>query len=173
MDSVPDLRGTTLEAWTTNARVTAFLVDRLPAELWAMKVPGAPQKTVRMLLAHLHNVRCRWIKTLGSEHGLVAPANVDRRTVGADGLLAALGVSAAGIWDLLQLGCDHGGSLPESRGYLWRNLPLDVGHVLTYFVAHEAHHRGQVVMLARQLGHRLPEEVTGGLWQWSRRAREG
>jgi hypothetical protein len=27
-------------------------------------------------------------------------------------------------------------------------------------------------MLARQLGHRLPAEVTGGLWQWSKRARE-
>ncbi len=23
-------------------------------------------------------------------------------------------------------------------------LPLDVGHVPTYFVAHEAHHRGQL-----------------------------
>ena len=30
----------------------------------------------------------------------------------------------------------------------------------------------QIVMLARQLGHRLPPEVTGGLWQWSRRSAE-
>jgi uncharacterized damage-inducible protein DinB len=51
-------------------------------------------------------------------------------------------------------------------------LPLDVGHVLTYFVAHEAHHRGQVVLLARQLGHRLPSSVTNGLWQWTVRERE-
>jgi hypothetical protein len=29
-----------------------------------------------------------------------------------------------------------------------------------------------MVMLARQLGHRLPTEVTGGLWQWTKRARE-
>jgi hypothetical protein len=28
------------------------------------------------------------------------------------------------------------------------------------------------VMLARQLGHRLPAEVTGGLWHWSKRSRE-
>jgi uncharacterized damage-inducible protein DinB len=44
--------------------------------------------------------------------------------------------------------------------------------VLTYFVAHEAHHRGQIVMLARQLGHRLPSEITGGLWHWSKRSKE-
>src|SRR5438552_1199630 len=53
-----------------------------------------------------------------------------------------------------------------SRRYVWQNLPLDVGHVLTYFVAHEAHHRGQIVMIARQLGQRLPQPVTNGLWWW-------
>jgi hypothetical protein len=28
------------------------------------------------------------------------------------------------------------------------------------------------VMLARQLEHRLPGQVTAGLWQWSQRAKE-
>jgi len=39
-------------------------------------------------------------------------------------------------------------------------------------VAHEGHHRGQIVLLARQTGHRLPGEITAGLWQWSQRAKE-
>jgi uncharacterized damage-inducible protein DinB len=47
-----------------------------------------------------------------------------------------------------------------------------VGHVLAYFVAHEGHHRGQIVLVARQLGHRLPLAVTDGLWQWTKRAAE-
>jgi len=67
---------------------------------------------------------------------------------------------------LLELGFAAGGTLPPSKGYVWRNLPLDVGHVLAYFVAHEAHHRGQIVMLARQLDQRLPAAVTNGLWWW-------
>lgn len=73
---------------------------------------------------------------------------------------------------LLQLACDRGGSIPPTARYAWRNLPLDVGHVLAYFVAHEGHHRGQIVMLARQVGHRLPVEVTGGIWEWSKRGKE-
>ena len=62
--------------------------------------------------------------------------------------------------------------MPPSRAYVWRNLALDVGHVLTYFVAHEAHHRGQIVMVARQLNCRLPVSVIAGLWDWRARGRE-
>ena len=60
----------------------------------------------------------------------------------------------------------------SSSGVPWVNLPLDVVHFLAYFVAHEGHHRGQIVLLARQTGHRLPGEITAGLWQWSQRAKE-
>ena len=67
---------------------------------------------------------------------------------------------------LLKLGFDGKGHVPPSKGYVWRNLSLDIGHVLTYFVAHEAHHRGQIVMVARQTGHRLPVTTTAALWQW-------
>ena len=70
---------------------------------------------------------------------------------------------------LIRLGVARGGVVPRAA---WQNFPTDLPHFLSYFVAHEAHHRGQLVMLARQLGHRLPANVTAGLWQWNKRARE-
>ena len=169
----PDLRSTVLAAWRTNSRVTAYLVEHLPSALWDVAVPGAPRRTVRMIAGHLHNARSTWLKTLGQPHGIPVPALVDRRRVGRRQLLSALRRSSDGIESLLELGIDAGGQVPPSKAYVWRNLPLDVGHVLAYFVAHEGHHRGQIVMLARQLGHRLSPEVTNGLWQWTTRAREG
>ncbi|MDX6501522.1 MAG: hypothetical protein QOG23_4782 [Blastocatellia bacterium] len=172
MHSTLDLRDTLLDAWRTNNRVTVFLLEHLPDELWGAKVPGAPRRTVRMIAGHLHNARCMWIRTLGKEFGIAAPRSVNRQKVEPKELIPALGLSSCGIISLLTLGCDRGGVIPASSSYTWRNLPLDVGHVLTYFVAHEGHHRGQIVMLSRQLGYRLPVEVTGGLWQWSKRSRE-
>ena len=161
-----------LNAWRTNNRVTVFLCEHITPELWTATVPGAPRRSVRMIAGHIHNARCMWIKTLGKEHGVAVPRAVNRHRVEPQELIRALGHSSKGITGLLQLGCDRGGVLPNSSAYTWRNLPLDVGHVLTYFVAHEGHHRGQIVMLARQLGYRLPIEITGGLWHWSKRSRE-
>jgi uncharacterized damage-inducible protein DinB len=167
-----DLRDTILGAWKTNNRVTIFLIEHLPAELWEASMPGAPRRTIRMLAGHLHNARCMWLKTLGKENGIAVPRSVDRYKVKSRDLIIALERSGTGILNLLKFGCDQGGIIPATSAYVWRNLPLNVGHVLGYFIAHEGHHRGQLVMLARQLGFRLPVEVTGGLWQWSKRSKE-
>jgi len=164
--SWPNLRATLLAAWRTSNKVTTRLVQQLPDGVWEVAVPGVPRRTVRMIAAHLHNSRCSWVRTLGSEHGVIVPERVDRRHVTRRQLAAALRRSSDGIEGLLELGLAAGGDVPPSRRYVWRNLSLDVGHVLTYFVAHEAHHRGQIVLLARQLGYRLPVTVTNDLWQW-------
>lgn len=156
-------RDAVVATWQTNNRITVFLFENLPTELWPEKVPGAPRRTVRMIAGHIHNCRCMWIKTLGANHGIGVPQSVDRRQVGRDELIPALERSSQGI-SLLELGFDRGAKVP--------GFPLDVVHFLAYFVAHEGHHRGQICMLARQLGHRLPAEVTNGLWQWSKRAQE-
>jgi uncharacterized damage-inducible protein DinB len=68
--------------------------------------------------------------------------------------------------------CERGGVLPASRAHVWRNLALDVGPLLTYFVPHEAHHRGQIVTAARAAGERLPAALTDGLWAWNKRSAE-
>jgi uncharacterized damage-inducible protein DinB len=165
------LRASILSAWETNTRVNVYLFEQIDPPLWAASVPGVTHRTIRMIAAHLHNARCQWIKTLGAEHGIPAPVRVDHRTASRRAVIAALARSSRGIRAILELGLDSDGVVPPSKAYVWRNLPLDVGHVLTYFVAHEAHHRGQIIMAARQLGQRLPPEVAGGVWQWTRLSR--
>lgn len=158
-----------VNAWRTSNRVTTYLIERLPPDLWSMSVPGAPRRTVRMVAAHLHNSRCRWIKALGGRDGIVPPPLVDLRRVSPAALLRALSRSSEGIIRLIELGAARGGTVPRST---WQNFPTDLEHFLSYFVAHEAHHRGQLVLLARQLGQPLPKDATYGLWQWTKRGRE-
>jgi uncharacterized damage-inducible protein DinB len=165
----PDIDQGYIAAWNTNQRVTAYLVENLPSELWSKNVPGVPRRSIRMLAAHIHNARCMWIKMIGARHGVVVPRTVDVRRVRQAELARALARSSRGMVALIRLGIARGGAVPEAA---WQNFPTDLAHFLAYFVAHEAHHRGQICLLARQLGHRLPADVTAGLWQWKKRARE-
>lgn len=155
--------------WRTNNRVTVFLLQNIPAELWSAKVPGASHRTVRMIGGHIHNARCMWIKMLGRRHGIAPPKSVTRQRVTRSQLIPALQRSSRGIIQLLQFGAARGGRLPSIP---WLNIPPDIVHFLAYFVAHEGHHRGQIILVARQLRCRLPSGVTAGVWQWSQRAKE-
>lgn len=158
-----------IAAWRTNNRATVYLVEHLPPSVWSRQVPGIPRLTPGMIAAHIHNSRCRWIKSLGARHGIKVPRLVDLRRVRPSELVKALSRSSAGMIELIELGIAKGGRVPRAT---WQNFPTDMAHFLSYFAAHEGHHRGQLCMVARQLGQRLPRSVATGIWQWTRLSRE-
>ncbi len=161
-----------LRAWRTNARVTAYFVEAIPTAIWSSAIPGMPRKTVRELAAHLHNSRRSWLRILGAPLGLAVPAAVDRKRVTRAQLLAALKRSGTTMEQLLRVGVEAGGAIPPTKAYVWRNLPLDVEHVLMYFASHEAHHRGQLLLIARQLGHPIEKRERDGVWHFVQRSTE-
>jgi uncharacterized damage-inducible protein DinB len=161
-----------IEAWRIGAGATALLVAAVPAAAWSAPIPHLPRRSIRAIAAHLHNCRAMWLKTLGPEHGVPLPARVDTRRVTQRQLAPALDASAARIAELLQVAAAAGGRLPGRGAFVWGAVPRGLVHLVAYTVAHEAHHRGQIVQAARQLGHPIPKRAIAGLWQWSSRLRE-
>jgi len=155
-------------AWRTNNRATTYLIEKIPPAIWSRQVPGISRLTVGMIAAHIHNCRCSWIRSIGARHGIKVPRPVDSRRVRPKELVRELSHSSKGMIDLIELGIARGGRVPRAT---WQNFPTDLEHFLSYFAAHEGHHRGQLLMAARQLGHRLPRPIAGGVWQWTKFAR--
>jgi uncharacterized damage-inducible protein DinB len=50
-----------------------------------------------------------------------------------------------------------------------RSFRPDVAGFVGYLIAHDAHHRGQIAMLARQVGYPLPQKAMFGMWEWGSR----
>jgi uncharacterized damage-inducible protein DinB len=149
-----------LRCWKINNKVVIILLRALPADIWPMKIPGYQHKTVRMTGAHLHNSRCMWIGQLGRKWKIVAPPPVDNKEISIKGLIAALNESSNTMLELLATGLDNKNRLS--------GFPPGAVQFMHYMVAHEAHHRGQLIMASRQLGHPFPAPVMGKLWQWSK-----
>jgi uncharacterized damage-inducible protein DinB len=156
-------------AWRTTNRATTYLIEQIPKDVWSMEIPGIPRLTIRGIAGHIHNSRCSWIRSIGARHGVSVPRLVDLRHVHQKELLSALSRSSKGMISLIELGTLKGGRVPRAT---WQNFPTDLEHFLSYFVAHEGHHRGQILMAARLLGRPLPRAIAGGVWQWTKFARE-
>lgn len=81
---------------------------------------------------------------------------------------AGLARSAAGCAEMLAEALGGEGRIKKFlRDGFARPWPAGP-EMLSYMLAHEAHHRGQVCMIAHQLGYRLPNKVTSSLWNWEK-----
>jgi uncharacterized damage-inducible protein DinB len=154
------------QIFAANDRMNQMLIEHLDPAAWKAKPPGNV-RTIGAIFTHLHNVRTKWIR-LTAPH-LKVPAQLNRAQCTPHQARAGLAESAARCAEMLAeaLG-DHRGRVEEFRRDGWAP-PWPVGlEMLCYMVSHEAHHRGQVCMLAHQLGFQLPKEAAVGIWNWEK-----
>jgi uncharacterized damage-inducible protein DinB len=150
-----------LTSFDTNNRINQYMIENLPAEAWRAEPPAGKGRTIAAIVAHLHNVRVMWLKAAAK--GSKIPEQLDRTSVTRTEATKALEQSRAALSAVLK-------SALESDGRVKAFRP-DVAGFLGYLVAHDAHHRGQICMLARQAGHPLPQKAMFGMWEWGTRGK--
>ena len=161
--------------FAANERMNQMLIEHLDPTVWTAKPPTAKPsgkaRTIAAIFTHMHNVRCKWVR-LTAPH-LKVPPQLNRSHCTRQQARAGLAGSAARCAEMLAqaLGDSDSHSADRVEKFLrdgWAS-PWPVGpEMLCYMLAHEAHHRGQVCMLAHQLGFPLPNQVTSGIWNWEK-----
>src|SRR5438309_8532008 len=147
------------------------LIEHLDPTAWRAKPPGPTRNTTPLTIAaiytHMHNVRCKWVR-LTAPH-LKVPPQLNRAHCTPQQARAGLAESAARCAEMLAEALGGGGGRVEKfrRDGWGRPWPIGV-EMLCYMLSHEAHHLGQVCMLAHQLGFPLPNNVAYGMWNWEK-----
>lgn len=147
-----------LNAFNTNNRINQYLIDNLAPAAWKAKPAEGKGRTIAAIVAHMHNVRVMWLKATKAEK---IPEQLDRTTVTPGQAMRALESSRHALSVVISRAMGSDGRVKGFRP--------DVAGFLGYLIAHDAHHRGQITMLARQLGHPLPQKAMFGMWEWGRR----
>jgi uncharacterized damage-inducible protein DinB len=151
-----------LNAFNTNDRINQYLIENLPAKAWIAEPPEGKGRTVAAIVAHMHNVRVMWLKA--SARGSKIPEQLDRSSVTPAQASKALDQSREALGALLKSALENDGRVKGFRP--------DVVGFFGYLIAHDAHHRGQISMLARQVGHPLPQKASFGMWEWGTRGKQ-
>ncbi len=150
-----------MATWRINQRINEYLIDQLTDEAWTAKPPGGKGRNIVEIFAHMHNVRLMWVKA--ADKSATLPAKADGAELTRTAAKSALAESASSITKILEQGLGTG----KVSGF-----PPSAAAFLGYMLAHDAHHRGQITMLARQVGHGLPAANGFGMWEWNSRAKE-
>ena len=161
-----------VQIFVANDRMNQVLIEHLDPAVWGAQPPTTKPgksrvRTIAAIFTHMHNVRCKWVR-LTAPH-LKVLAQLNRAHCTPHQARAGLAESAARCAEMLAEA--HGGSgghIDKFHRDGWAK-PWPVGlEMLCYMLSHEAHHRGQVCMLAHQMGFPLPIKVTSGIWNWEK-----
>lgn len=151
-----DLRPHLLDTWEIHDRIHRYLLDAIdPAGLSAQaRTKG---RTVGEQFAHIHGVRLMWLQSAAPDLADGLEKVPKEQAADKDHLARVLEASGQAIRSLLERGLESGrikGFKPHPTAFLG------------YLVAHESHHRGQVVAALMQAGHPVSRKVGYGLWEW-------
>ncbi len=151
-----------LKAYAASAAVTPFLVSRLDPAIWRLKPTFPKGKPIAWLVAHLHNCGLRYLERTAP--GVAVPKELDRFKMTPAQAVAALRAKRKAVLAIV-------GAALKGDGRIV-GFPYSAAEYLAYYMVHDAHHRGQIFLLARILGYPLNQQTMSGAWQWNTRARE-
>lgn len=149
-----------VEAWLVNNRVDLRLIGELSPEALACSLSARGGRSVGQQLAHVYYVRRR--KLEAGDKTLVASLPVVTREEGHDKdlLLSAFEGSGEAVAELIRRSAESDGRVKGFR----RGIVALVG----YLIAHDAHHRGHILLTLKQSKIRRPPALQMGLWDWNK-----
>ena len=145
-----------LEAFRRSPMVSEYLVSVVPQRLWHMSPPSGRGRSIAAIVAHMQGVRRTFARMGGARPG---PPPLDRKTVTAPQARMALRQSTDQLASLFET------ALRDRRARV-KGMPRRTVDMLTYLIQHDAHHRGQICTLARDLGHEFGADEVTRIWGW-------
>ncbi len=149
-----------LEAWRTNNRINLFLIDRISEEGMRCTLSKRGGRDVARQFAHLHNVRVSHLANRARDLAQGLETFESKLSPEKAALKDALTASGAAMEAFLA-GVLAGE--PKRRGF-----KKGVFTTFAYFIAHESHHRGSILLTLKECGHKLEQEAAYAIWDWDR-----
>lgn len=146
--------------WGIHQSKNKLLIDAISDKGMQTTLSARGGRTVFMQWMHIHLVRLQWLEICARDIFSSQTKPVKNALFDREKLVGLLEESATGIADLLERGAIAEGKV---KGFTGGVIPL-----LGYFVSHESHHRGNILLTLKQSGEIIPDSIKWGLWEWGK-----
>jgi uncharacterized damage-inducible protein DinB len=143
------------ETWQIHNRINVYLLDAVD-EGHLPDQSASKGRTVGEQFAHIHHVRLMWLKAAAPDL-LEGLTKIEKGNITKQVLKDALTISSAATETLIERAYETGkikGFKPHATAFLG------------YLIAHESHHRGQIMLSLKQSGHPVNQKTQYGIWEW-------
>jgi len=149
-----------LDAWHIHNKMNLFLIDAISESGMQKTLSTRGGRTISQQFVHMHNVRMQWLDICAKD--IFKKYKILDKEAGINNkeLRKAFEDSAKGIEELFSRSWDDGGKV--------KSFKKGVIPMLGYFISHESHHRGSILLTLKQCGEKIPDAVKWGLWEWGK-----
>ena len=148
-----------IETWQINNRINLYLLNNID-EAYLTDVSASKGRNVGEQFAHLHNARLMWLNASAPELTGNLQKIESSSSITKELLSASLINSSIAIEELLEKGFTEGKI---------KNFKPHPSAFLGYVLAHEAHHRGQIILSLKESKHLPDKKILFGIWEWGSR----
>jgi uncharacterized damage-inducible protein DinB len=146
-----------LATWRRHNEILLYLLDQVPKSGLTAVPTGSRGRDVARQFAHLNRVRLGWLHYHATGEKVKLPRYHKGKAPTKAHLRKALLESGKDVEAFLERSL-RGEARPRLFG-------KQVIRWMGYLIAHESHHRGQILLALKQSGMRLPDQVSiQGLW---------
>ena len=143
-----------VDSWHLNNKATLYLLEQIHTEWLPAKLLGQG-RSIGEQFVHINNIRSFWIGKVGEKQDL----KIAKKYAKDKGMLSkALNHSASKMTDSLVEVFDA----EKIKGYKPHPIAF-----LCQMIAHESHHRGQIMMTITRNDFPIDKSVNFGLWNWN------
>ena len=149
-----DIKADIIYSWNQNNKVTLYLLDHIEEDWLSIKLDNKG-RSIGEQLVHINNIRSFWINKVGEKMDLKIDKKYAKDKLKLKNALLFSSEKMGSTLSQLFEQETIKGFKPHSTAFY------------TQIIAHEAHHRGQIMTIVARNNLSISKSVNFGLWSWS------